>query len=148
VRKAALNVANVVTYVAVVRFANADGRLLPGMTANVRIVTDTRQDVLKVPNAALRMRIAEPPSATKKVAAPAGPTCANGTISSNTARKGRIYLLDAVGQPVATSVCLGITDGSSTELLNPDAGLQDGTAIVIGNPLAGAPRASAPRLPF
>ncbi|BDT68589.1 macrolide export protein MacA [Comamonadaceae bacterium OS-1] len=145
VRKAALNVANVVTYVAVLRFANADGRLLPGMTANVRIVTDTRQDVLKVPNAALRMRIAD---ATNTVAAPAGPTCTNGTISLNSPRRGRIYLLDAAGKPVATNVCLGITDGSSTELLSPDAGLQDGTAVVTGNPLAGAPRASAPKLPF
>jgi HlyD family secretion protein len=63
VRKAASNVANVVTYVAVVGFSNPDGKLLPGMTANVRIVTDQRADVLKVPNAALRLRIAgvEPP---------------------------------------------------------------------------------------
>jgi HlyD family secretion protein len=58
VRKAATNVANVVTYVAVVAFSNPDGKLLPGMTANVRVVTDQRQDVLKVPNGALRMRIA------------------------------------------------------------------------------------------
>ncbi|MFN7444722.1 MAG: efflux RND transporter periplasmic adaptor subunit [Curvibacter sp.] len=57
VRKAALNVSNVVTYVAVVTFSNTDGRLLPGMTANVRVITDQRQDVLKVPNAALRVRI-------------------------------------------------------------------------------------------
>ena len=57
VRKAAQNVANVVTYVAVVRFQNPRGRLLPGMTANVRIVTDQRADVLKVPNAALRVRL-------------------------------------------------------------------------------------------
>jgi HlyD family secretion protein len=57
VRKAALNVANVVTYVAVVRFSNESGRLLPGMTANVRVQTDALADVLKVPNAALRMRI-------------------------------------------------------------------------------------------
>jgi HlyD family secretion protein len=148
VRKAALNVANVVTYVAVVRFANADGRLLPGMTANVRIVTDTRQEVLKVPNAALRMRIVDTANATNTAAAPAGVTCASGTISINSARKGRIYLPNASGQPVATNVCLGITDGSSTELLTPDAALQDGTAVVTGNPLAGAPRASAPRLPF
>ncbi|QDL55015.1 efflux RND transporter periplasmic adaptor subunit [Rhodoferax aquaticus] len=58
VRKAAQNVANVVTYVAVVGFSNVGGKLLPGMTANVRIVTDQRNEVLKVPNAALRMRIA------------------------------------------------------------------------------------------
>ncbi len=58
VRKAALTVANVVTYVAVVGFTNTGNRLLPGMTANVRVVTDQRQDVLKVPNSALRVRIA------------------------------------------------------------------------------------------
>ena len=58
VRKAAQNVANVVTYVAVVGFSNAGGRLLPGMTANVRVVTDSRENVLKIPNSALRVRIA------------------------------------------------------------------------------------------
>jgi HlyD family secretion protein len=57
VRKAAQNVANVVTYIAVVRFSNAAGRLLPGMTANVRILTDARDNVLKLPNAALRVRL-------------------------------------------------------------------------------------------
>ncbi|WP_168106357.1 efflux RND transporter periplasmic adaptor subunit [Ramlibacter lithotrophicus] len=58
VRKAAQNVANVVTYVAVIGFSNTAGRLLPGMTANVRVVTDSREGVLKVPNAALRVRLA------------------------------------------------------------------------------------------
>ncbi len=58
VRKAAQNVANVVTYVAVVAFTNTGNKLLPGMTANVRLITDVRQDALKVPNAALRVRIA------------------------------------------------------------------------------------------
>jgi HlyD family secretion protein len=57
VRKAAQNVANVVTYIAVVGFQNTSGRLLPGMTANVRVVTDQRESVLKVPNAALRVRV-------------------------------------------------------------------------------------------
>ncbi len=58
VRKAAQTVANVVTYVAVIGFSNSGGRLLPGMTANVRVITDARENVLKVPNAALRMKIA------------------------------------------------------------------------------------------
>lgn len=57
VRKAGQNVSNVVTYIAVIAFANPSGKLLPGMTANVRVVTDVRDDVLKVPNAALRMRL-------------------------------------------------------------------------------------------
>jgi HlyD family secretion protein len=56
VRKAAQNVQNVVTYIAIISANNDRGELLPGMTANVRMVTDTRDSVLKVPNAALRFR--------------------------------------------------------------------------------------------
>lgn len=56
IRKSAQNVSNVVTYMVEVDAANPRKELLPGMTANVRIVTDTRKDVLKVPNAALRFR--------------------------------------------------------------------------------------------
>lgn len=56
VRKAALNQQNVITYVALVSAANPEGILMPGMTANVRITTDSRPDVLKAPNAALRFR--------------------------------------------------------------------------------------------
>lgn len=74
VRKAAQVVQNVVTYIAVIATSNSDLSLFPGMTANVRIVVDTREKVLRVPNAALRFRpagIAEarPP---ENVAAPAG----------------------------------------------------------------------------
>ncbi len=72
VRKAAQNVANVVTYTAVVQFNNTSGRLLPGMTANVRMVTDQRESVLKIPNSALRVRIAGvEPAAAPAPAAPA-----------------------------------------------------------------------------
>lgn len=56
IRKAAQSVQNVVTYTVLVSADNDDGRLMPGMTANVRIITDTRDSVLKVPNAALRFR--------------------------------------------------------------------------------------------
>jgi len=56
VRKAALVVQNVVTYIVVISAANPDLQLLPGMTANVRITTDQRDGVLKLPNAALRFR--------------------------------------------------------------------------------------------
>lgn len=56
VRKAALVVQNVVTYIVVISAANPDLQLLPGMTANVRITTDQRDNVLKIPNAALRFR--------------------------------------------------------------------------------------------
>lgn len=56
VRKSAQTVQNVVTYTVLVSAANPDGQLMPGMTANVRIVTDTRESVLKIANAALRFR--------------------------------------------------------------------------------------------
>ena len=69
VRKAAQVVQNVVTYVAVVGTSNTDLSLFPGMTANVRIIVDTRENVLKVPNAALRFR---PAGVTDAPAAAAG----------------------------------------------------------------------------
>jgi HlyD family secretion protein len=56
IRKAALVVQNVVTYTVVVAVDNPGGRLLPGMTANVKMVVAEKPDVLKVPNAALRFR--------------------------------------------------------------------------------------------
>jgi HlyD family secretion protein len=55
-RKAAQVVQNVVTYIAVIRTSNPDLALFPGMTANVRIIIATRENVLKAPNAALRFR--------------------------------------------------------------------------------------------
>lgn len=56
VRKAAQVVQNVVTYIAVISAPNADLKLLPGMTTNVRIITAKRDDVVKIPNVALRYR--------------------------------------------------------------------------------------------
>ena len=86
VRKAAQTIANVVTYVAVIGFSNAGGRLLPGMTANVRVVTDQRDSVLKVPNAALRMRIAgiEPPAGAASAAAGAASGAAGAASGTTT----------------------------------------------------------------
>ena len=56
IRKAAQIVQNVVTYTVVISVDNPGGRLLPGMTANVRLVYAEKPSVLKVPNAALRFR--------------------------------------------------------------------------------------------
>ncbi|HET7671476.1 MAG TPA: efflux RND transporter periplasmic adaptor subunit [Burkholderiales bacterium] len=56
IRKSPQNVQNVVSYTVVISASNPDLALLPGMTANVRIVVDSRANVLKVPNAALRWR--------------------------------------------------------------------------------------------
>ncbi|HEU0071969.1 MAG TPA: efflux RND transporter periplasmic adaptor subunit [Alphaproteobacteria bacterium] len=56
IRKASTTVQNVVTYSVLVSADNDDLRLLPGLTANVRIVIDERVNVLKIANAALRFR--------------------------------------------------------------------------------------------
>ncbi|MEK6711675.1 MAG: efflux RND transporter periplasmic adaptor subunit, partial [Nitrospinota bacterium] len=54
VRKAPQVVQNVVTYDVVVSAPNPDHRLFPGMTANVRLVVSHKDNVLKIPNSALR----------------------------------------------------------------------------------------------
>lgn len=101
VRKAAQNVANVVTYVAVVGFTNTAGRLLPGMTANVRVVTDSRENVLKIPNSALRVRIAGVEPAAAPTGGPAGGASSPATPASalKTGRSGFSFFSEAVAQP-------------------------------------------------
>lgn len=47
---------NVVNYTVVVDVDNADGSLLPGMTATVEFIIKKATDVIKVPNAAIRFR--------------------------------------------------------------------------------------------
>jgi HlyD family secretion protein len=60
---------NVVTYDAILRVDNPDGKLRPGMTASVRIVTEKHENVLRIPNAALRFK----PPADLILASTAGP---------------------------------------------------------------------------
>jgi HlyD family secretion protein len=101
VRKAAQNVANVVTYVAVVGFTNVGDKLLPGMTANVRLVTDLRENVLKIPNAALRVRVAGVEPAVQGASGPArgASGSAMGSNGVDTKLAGFSWLSEAVAQP-------------------------------------------------
>lgn len=82
VRLGAQTIQNVVIYTAVINVANEDRALLPGMTANLSIVTAEKRDVLKIANAALRWKPANAtpaPAPTNASApplsldAPAGP---------------------------------------------------------------------------
>lgn len=66
IRKAAQVVQNVVSYTTVITVPNPDRILLPGMTANVRVQVDRREDALRVVNAALRFR---PPADSAEPAA-------------------------------------------------------------------------------
>ncbi|MFK3646868.1 efflux RND transporter periplasmic adaptor subunit [Lysobacter enzymogenes] len=72
VRLSATNTSNVITYPVVVSVDNADGVLLPGMTANAEIEVSHRDDVLRVGNAALRYKPDDDAMAAAG-AAPGGP---------------------------------------------------------------------------
>jgi HlyD family secretion protein len=56
VRLNAQTLQNVVTYIAVINVPNPDQKLMPGMTANITIPVARRDNVLRVPNAALRFK--------------------------------------------------------------------------------------------
>src|SRR5713226_3543734 len=66
VRMNATMVQSVVTYDTIIEFANPDLKLFPGMTAYVTIPVDTVQNVVKVPNTALRYK---PPMAPEQILA-------------------------------------------------------------------------------
>ncbi|OLC91215.1 MAG: efflux RND transporter periplasmic adaptor subunit [Acidobacteria bacterium] len=66
VRMNATTVQNVVTYDTIIEFANPDLKLFPGMTAYVTIPVETVQNVLKLPNTALRYK---PPMSAEEILA-------------------------------------------------------------------------------
>lgn len=70
VRLGSQTVQNVVIYTAIISFQNPRMELMPGMTATLRVISDRREGVLRVPNAALRWR----PVGTGAPERPAGPT--------------------------------------------------------------------------
>ena len=75
IRLSPQTVQNVVTYPVLLDVSNPELKLRPGMTANVLVPVDRRDDVLRVPNAALRFRPdpADLEKGGKKDAAKAGP---------------------------------------------------------------------------
>jgi HlyD family secretion protein len=70
VRLGSQNVQNVVIYTTIISIENPRRELLPGMTANLRVETERRDNVVRIPNAALRWR---PPSLDQAAATPGMP---------------------------------------------------------------------------
>jgi HlyD family secretion protein len=141
VRKAATVVSNVVTYTVIVSAANPDLTLLPGMTANVRIVTAQKEGVLKVANAALRFK---PENDAAKVSRGETPGGERGP--RNRGRAGsRVWTVDGSGKPQAIEVQTGITDGTATEVSGE--GLAEGLEIIVGmSPTAKSGAPGGPRM--
>jgi HlyD family secretion protein len=137
VRLAPINVQNVVTYNVVVAVANEDLRLKPGMTANVSIIVAQKDQVLKVPNAALRF---SPPQGERaegvsgggkpvRVDSGAGGYSKDSSMNSGGQAR-RVWKLGVTGEPEPFDVHTGISDGVSTEVL--DGPVADGDMVVIG----------------
>ena len=160
---------NVVTYDAVVRFDNPDGKLRPGMTATVRVVSLRKEDVLRVPNAALRFKpavelivasagagpgrpggdrnaTATAPGAGRAVAAGLG---AAGGVGERAGRagagRGRGRLFRPAGDHVAPVVFkAGISDDEFTEVAAGELRAGDEVVLdVTGGPARGAAGAGA-----
>jgi HlyD family secretion protein len=109
---------NVVSYVTVINVPNPDGKLKPGMTANVTIEIARADDVLKVANAALRF---QPPAAVETSTTPA---------RGGGAGRGRQVWTMAGGQLQPIQVRTGISDGVTTAILDGD--LRESTPVVTG----------------
>jgi HlyD family secretion protein len=141
VRLGSQTVQNVVIYTAIISIENPDLGLLPGMTASLRIETDRRDGVVRVPSAALRWRppttgeaSGAPSSRQQEAVAPREPSDAQ-TERGGTAPLGQVFVVGPDGKPQGITVRIGATEGSATEIVS---GLERGREVIIGR----GPRAS------
>ena len=109
VRNSPVSIQNVVTYDVIVDVDNRALKLKPGMTANVSIVTATKDQALRVPNTALRFKPPGVPTEKKKSA---------------------VWTLDATGRPRAVPLVPGAGGASYTEVKEGE--LREGDAVIVG----------------
>jgi len=143
VRNAPIVVQNVVTYDAVVRIDNKELLLKPGMTANVQFLVSQKEDVLTIPNMAIRFKPPEEKNEAQELLRQEQSRTAPRPGARRTSRSGsgggggevrrvrqvRIYVLrDAKAQPL--DVQLGISDGSRTEVVSGE--LKENDPVIIG----------------
>src|SRR3954464_10785175 len=153
VRNAPITVQNVVTYDTVIGVTNPDLKLKPGMTANVSIVIAHKDDVMKVPNGALRYR---PADATPEPRLSPGPAGGGGPRGGGPGRPGSggaprehktertVYVLRG-SKPEAVKIKTGISDGVTTEVLE---GLKEGDKVITAQLNAPAASSSPAANPF
>ena len=110
VRNQAINTSNVVTYEVIIGVDNHHLKLKPGMTANVEIITADKQNVLTVPNKALRFYITDDNGETKRY------------------KDKGVWVLKN-GKPERISVKIGISDDENTEILAGN--IKSGDEVII-----------------
>ncbi|UUL82669.1 efflux RND transporter periplasmic adaptor subunit [Sphingomonas qomolangmaensis] len=129
----------VVSYAAILTVENPELRLRPGMTATAEIVTTERDNVLLVPNAALRFR----PTAAGADASKGGGLASaivprgrrGGGRPERTASIGRgseqtIYIVGEDGEPQPVQIRVGESDGQVTEVIGGN--LRAGAQVITG----------------
>ena len=144
VRQAPQTVQNVVTYDVVVSAANVDQSLKPGMTATVHVITDRRDNALRVPDQALRYT-------PGGVAGTAGSDTPKPVGDSAGGQSASVWVLRN-GRPVRVSVTVGLDDDTNAEIVSGD--LRSDDRVIVGEQSDGRAGArqqnpsTAPRLRF
>ncbi len=135
IRRAPEEVQNLVAYKVIASVANAEDRLLPGMTANVAIIIAARESALTVAASALRFTPPWMPDASF-LAGPSAAGPATFSIGANAegianqiANEQRVWKR-AGGQLVPVAVTTGINDGTNVEILSGD--LREGDEVITG----------------
>ncbi|MDX9835551.1 MAG: efflux RND transporter periplasmic adaptor subunit [Desulfobulbus sp.] len=132
------NKEGVISYPGVLAVDNSDLSLRPGMTGTAEITTLTHDNVLLVPNAALRFTPPDPEAAVDKpgnsrgalgMLMPRRPVSTRRAQQSQTPSEGqqRVWVLQA-GVPAPVPVQLGATDGRYTEVMSGE--LQAGMDVI------------------
>jgi HlyD family secretion protein len=159
------NVQNVVTYNVVIDVSNPDQKLKPGMTANLTITIDERNNVLKVPNSALRFTPQD--ASGQRTGAGGGQGQGrrrqqqqgdnNAGQSGDQNRfapasapvlPGQIRIVWVLGQdnkPDRRRITVGLSDGASTEVVDGD--LKEGDMVITGQTISGAKTANTQSTP-
>lgn len=117
IRKSPEVVQNVVTYTTIISAPNPDLLLLPGMTAQLRIVVSQLGEIVKIPSQALRFRPAAP---SNRPARDEAASLASATV----------WVVGDHGQPAPVVVKLGASDESGAELL--EGPLTEGQQLIVG----------------
>ncbi|MBI5166341.1 MAG: efflux RND transporter periplasmic adaptor subunit [candidate division NC10 bacterium] len=130
IRQAPQMIQNVVTYNVVVRVSNLDLKLMPGMTANVKILVARKENALLVPNSAFRVRLESKGGEGERSARTGGLSQKmEGKERTSSIDRQRVWVLQN-GLPTERWVRLGISDGQMTEVME---GLKEGEVVIVGS---------------
>ncbi len=145
---------NVVIYTCLFRVDNrhddgSQGPLIPGLTANLTILVDHREDALLVPSAALHfvpkgLVVEEVPAVKSPLGNGSGE---DGAVTRSPGAEWQTVHVDAgSGALRAVRIRTGITDGVTTELVEGD--LKAGASVAIGQVQSGAAPTGGTLSPF